>query len=99
MLAVHDGGCKHWPGTGRGHQHVFCFCCTRVWGKECDHSMNCTDPGVQQVRKLADRLEVGYLDGQAYLQWLEGRVQESPPTRFPSENVEGWARQKELGMT
>lgn len=30
-FAVHESGCKQWPGYGKGHRHVFCFACTAKW--------------------------------------------------------------------
>lgn len=100
MLAVHGGECKQWPGHGRGHQHCFCFACTRTWGSGCDHgSRDCRDPGVQQVRRVGDNLELGFVDGAAYIKWLRGEVSEPPPTSFPSGVEYGGARQARLGLT
>merc|ERR1712217_536769 len=100
MLAVHGGECKQWPGYGRGHQHVFCFACTRPWGIGCNHgSMDCKDPGVQQVRIRNDELEIGLVDGPRYLRWLKGEVSEPPPTKFPSGQEKGTERQERLGLT
>jgi hypothetical protein len=101
-LCVHDGGCKHWPGSGTGHRHIFCFSCLKVWGSQCDHSTVCRDPGIQQVRKVGDppHLEVGYVNAQEYLRWLQGSVRNAPPTIWVSGyNEDGNARQSALGMT
>lgn len=111
MLAVHGGECKQWPGSGRGHQHVFCFACSRSWGRTgdrgwhnagCDHgSTDCKDPGVQQVRRVGDSLEVGFVDGKEYLKWLRGEIHQAPPTVFPKsgQSAPGSQRQEDLGLT
>lgn len=99
MIACHDGGCKHWPGSGHGHQHVFCFRCVRVWGRECDHGQRCTDPGIQQVRREGNSLKVGYIDTTSYMDWLNGRSSDPPPTVFECGSVPGRQRQEELGLT
>jgi len=99
MLANHGGECKQWPGYGRGHRHVFCFACTRQWGTGCDHGKpGCADPGVQQVRKVGDKLEIGYVDSQEYIQWLNGQRGLPPPTKFPSGPVAGDCWQRQLNM-
>lgn len=100
MLAVHADGCKQWPGGGSAHRHCFCFSCTRTWGTECGHGQNCADPGIQQVRKKDAKLEIGHVDGQAYLEWLRGNQEAPPPTLYPSEpSVEdGAERQRQLKM-
>jgi len=79
-FAVHESGCKQWPGggPGHGHRHCFCFSCMRVWGggeNQCSHSCRCTDPGIQQVRRSTDPggrevLELGYISGQNYIKWM-----------------------------
>lgn len=100
MLAVHGGECKQWPGYGRGHQHCFCFACTRKWGEGCSHqSLDCQDPGVQQVRITRDGLELGHVDGQEYIQWLQNKVPVPPPTVYPSGREEGMDRQTRMGLT
>jgi len=101
MLGVHGGECKQWPGYGRGHHHCFCFACTRKWGSECDHgNRSCADPGIQQIRRIEDRLDIGYVDGPAYLSWLKGEQSQPPPTMFSNEpcTVQGASRQRALGM-
>jgi len=101
MLAEHGGECKQWPGYGRGHHHTFCFACTRTWGDGCNHgNASCRDPGIQQVRRNGDRLEIGFINGQEYMRWLRGEQQRPPPTVFTTQprRVEGEARQQELGM-
>lgn len=106
-FAVHESGCKQWPGggAGSGHRHCFCFHCTRNWGPGgCDHSQRCQDPGIQQVRcaKGADNssvLEVGYIDAKAYIDWVNGKSSTCPPTTFPTgQPVLGATRQGMLGM-
>lgn len=98
-FAVHQDGCKQWPGARFGHRHCFCFHCTKVWGTECGHGTNCGDPGIQQVRRLRDRLEVGFVRGEDYINWVRtGR--DCPVTEFPSGGqVRGETRQARLGMT
>lgn len=100
MLAEHAEACKHWPGDSRSHQHVFCFACTRVWGRECGHGRDgCIDPGVQQVRKMDDHLEIGHVDGPEYIRWLNGEITEPPPTVFECGLVvPGMERQEDLSM-
>uniref|UniRef100_A0A7S2AML3 Uncharacterized protein n=1 Tax=Alexandrium andersonii TaxID=327968 RepID=A0A7S2AML3_9DINO len=104
-FAVHESGCKQWPGSGSGHRHCFCFHCARPWGNnngQCNHSQRCTDPGIQQVRRTADgqggeKLEIGFIDAAAYIRWIQsGRS--CPPTVFPSGRVQGETRQGQLGM-
>lgn len=103
-FAVHEAGCKQWPGSGHGHRHCFCFHCTKVWGAAngCNHSNRCADPGIQQVRRTADgqgseKLEVGFVDAAAYISWVNGG-RSCPPTVFPSGRVQGATRQGQLGM-
>jgi len=100
MLAMHAEGCKQWPGGGSAHRHCFCFSCTKTWGSECNHGVRCTDPGIQQVRKISDRLEIGHVNGDEYLKWLRGERADPPPTAFPTEpaTVDGMERQEGLGM-
>jgi len=101
MLAVHSEGCKQWPGGGRGHQHCFCFACTRPWGRGCNHgSTDCRDPGIQQVRvRSDDQIELGYVDGGEYLRWLNREIPEAPPTRWACGEQElGSVRQQRLGL-
>merc|ERR1712087_518640 len=91
----------HWPGDGRSHRHNFCFACARPWGTECGHGASgCADPGIQQLRKSGDHLEIGFVNGQEYLDWLCGRCANPPPTIFSSEPciVNGSERQRYLGM-
>jgi len=113
-FAVHESGCKQWPGGGAstaGHRHCFCFHCCAVWGRDCDHSKRCRDPGIQQVRKNTtldgseSKLEVGYIDAQAYIAWIKGTRSVCPPTVFGasglfsrSEQVVGLTRQGLLGL-
>jgi len=105
-FAVHEGGCKQWPGSRSAHRHCFCFHCTQPWGSgsggTCTHAVQCSDPGIQQVRtKLgADGvhfLEIGFIDADAYKAWVRGG-DDCPPTRFPIGTVLGTARQANLGM-
>merc|ERR1712196_649685 len=101
MVAEHSDACKHWPGDGRSHRHQFCFACSRTWGSECDHSCgDCADPGIQQVRRQGSLLEIGFVNGQEYMQWLRGERARPPPTKFPTEptEVSGEDRQQDLGM-
>ncbi len=63
----------------------------------CRHNVVCADPGVQQVRLVAGGLELGFVDSAPYIAALAGGPW--PPTRFPSGEVEGAERQRELGMT
>eukprot|EP00931_Biecheleriopsis_adriatica_P093059 TRINITY_DN66807_c0_g1_i1.p1 TRINITY_DN66807_c0_g1~~TRINITY_DN66807_c0_g1_i1.p1 ORF type:complete len:690 (-),score=124.64 TRINITY_DN66807_c0_g1_i1:28-2061(-) len=101
-FAVHEDGCKQWPGGGAGHRHCFCWHCTRKWGAECNHGVMCSDPGIQQVRRADDgaggqKLELGYVNGEAYIQWIRtGR--NCPPTVFPSSQTTGAARQSLLNL-
>lgn len=100
-FAVHEDGCKQWPGGRHGHHHCFCFHCTAVWGTRCDHSTKCRDPGVQQVRRInergQERLEIGFVDAKAYISWIRnGR--NCPQTQFPSGTLRGEVRQARLGM-
>jgi len=105
-FAVHESGCKQWPGTRSEHRHCFCFHCTRPWGSgsgdTCAHAVQCSDPGIQQVRtKLgadgSHSLEIGFIDAGAYKTWVQGRG-DCPPTRFPTGTVLGVTRQVNLGM-
>jgi len=96
MLAVHNEGCKQWPGAGRGHQHVFCFHCTRRWG-QCDHRTQCVDPGIQQVRKVDDHLEIGFVAAPAFLSWVAGGGT-PPPTVYGPTQEDGTVRQERLGL-
>jgi len=106
-FAVHESGCKQWPGggaTATGHKHCFCFRCTRVWGAGgCDHNQKCADPGIQQVRRITGGdgmavLEQGFIPGQAYIDWVKGTSTACPDTTFPSGKVLGATRQGILGM-
>ena len=93
-------------GSGGKHQHCFCFHCTRTWGKNlpggCGHGAgSCHDPGIQQLRKTSagDSIEIGHIDGPAYLKWLN-RKGPCPPTIFSTEprEVPGQLRQEDLKM-
>jgi len=101
MLAMHGGECKQWPGYGRGHQHVFCFCCTRTWGPGCHHlSIDCRDPGIQQVRLQDGQMQIGFVDSVEHLRWINGEAPVSPPTLYPDGTHEdGMERQTRLGLT
>jgi len=105
-FAVHEAGCKQWPGSGHGHRHCFCFHCTMTWGSSagnCSHQVRCSDPGIQQVRQTNDgqgsqKLEIGFIDGDAYIAWVTGRGP-CPPTVFPNgHRIHGQTRQGQLGM-
>eukprot|EP00913_Durusdinium_trenchii_P016858 g15848.t1 len=102
-FAVHDDGCKQWPGSGSGHRHCFCWHCTRNWATgECSHSVACADPGVQQVRRTSDgsgseKLEIGYVDAQAYIDWVNTGLN-CPDTIFAASRVLGPTRQGMLGL-
>merc|ERR1712032_322230 len=111
-FAVHEAGCKQWPGTASAHRHCFCFHCTKTWGQAdgcCNHAIICQDCGIQQVRRTKDgqggeMLEIGFIDAQQYIMWLRGGSN-CPPTRFPPnsvhvgvEQVLGGIRQGALGM-
>mmetsp|Transcript_104665 Transcript_104665/g.239957 ORF Transcript_104665/g.239957 Transcript_104665/m.239957 type:complete len:692 (+) Transcript_104665:32-2107(+) len=102
MMAVHGGECKQWPGYGRGHHHTFCFACARLWGNQtgnCNHYQECRDPGIQQVRLTDTALVMGFVDGELYQDWLNGRVGAPPPTCFDDGSYEtGPDRQRVLGM-
>lgn len=107
-FAVHEAGCKQWPGSGasvRTHRHCFCFHCTREWGTACSHrASNCDDPGIQQVRRTVNPegievLELGFIDQKAYIAWIKSSWAACPPTRFPGGDViYGATRQGQLGM-
>eukprot|EP00747_Dinoflagellata_sp_TGD_P029905 gnl/TRDRNA2_/TRDRNA2_134259_c0_seq1.p1 gnl/TRDRNA2_/TRDRNA2_134259_c0~~gnl/TRDRNA2_/TRDRNA2_134259_c0_seq1.p1 ORF type:complete len:666 (+),score=105.72 gnl/TRDRNA2_/TRDRNA2_134259_c0_seq1:108-2000(+) len=114
-FAVHESGCKQWPGNRNQHRHCFCFNCAREWGKECNHQQRCTDPGIQQVRRCGDeKLEIGYVNAQEYIRWIEAAAKpsfsmfggtsasnsvECPPTRFPDGTIVlGETRQGLLGL-
>eukprot|EP00450_Noctiluca_scintillans_P039409 CAMPEP_0194479234 /NCGR_PEP_ID=MMETSP0253-20130528/2416_1 /TAXON_ID=2966 /ORGANISM="Noctiluca scintillans" /LENGTH=694 /DNA_ID=CAMNT_0039318421 /DNA_START=59 /DNA_END=2143 /DNA_ORIENTATION=+ len=104
-FAVHDEGCKQWPGRAAGHRHSFCFSCCGKWGQACDHRTACQDPGVQQVRKVkndmgVEGLELGYVNGVHYTGWVLGTNTECPPTKFRGGKVHvlGSTRQGQLGM-
>lgn len=101
MIAEHASGCKHWPGSGSSaHKHVMCFACCRTWDSECSHgAAGCIDPGMQQVRRVGDILEVGYLSGMEYIRWLKNETRACPVTRFPSGQERGSDRQARLGLT
>jgi hypothetical protein len=101
MIAEHSDACKHWPGDERQHRHAFCFACCRTWNSECSHSArDCADPGIQQVRRREDDLEIGFVNGQQYIEWINGARAEPPDTIFPSEPraVSGADRQRDLAM-
>uniref|UniRef100_A0A7S1EZX6 Uncharacterized protein n=1 Tax=Noctiluca scintillans TaxID=2966 RepID=A0A7S1EZX6_NOCSC len=104
-FAVHDEGCKQWPGRAAGHRHSFCFSCCGKWGEACNHRTQCQDPGVQQVRRVkndqgVEVLEMGYVDGVLYTGWVLGTKRECPPTKFRGGRVQvlGSTRQGQLGM-
>ncbi|CAK0858102.1 unnamed protein product [Prorocentrum cordatum] len=91
-FAVHDEGCKQWPGTASQHTHCFCFHCTRQWGGHdggsgrCSHSQQCGDPGIQQVRRILspsgeEKLEIGFVNPQDYIGWIVNGTP-CPPTRL-----------------
>mmetsp|Transcript_23092 Transcript_23092/g.58918 ORF Transcript_23092/g.58918 Transcript_23092/m.58918 type:complete len:220 (-) Transcript_23092:38-697(-) len=82
-FAVHEAGCKMWPGSAHGHRHRFCFHCTAPWasvpdgGGGCSHATRCRDPGIQQVRRATDSknnevLEIGFINGKDYIDWVSG---------------------------
>jgi hypothetical protein len=107
-FAVHESGCKQWPGSRAGHRHCFCFRCTKIWGKECNHSTICEDPGIQQVRKAVGSdgkqiIEIGYVNAEQYIAWV-GRGKTCPPTIFRKGQrgqevlVRGETRQGQLGL-
>merc|ERR1711920_481470 len=111
-FAVHEAGCKQWPGSASAHRHCFCFHCTSIWGHQrglCNHQVQCVDCGIQQVRKTSDgagseMLEIGFIDAAAYIAWVKG-ANACPPTKFPAtsvrssaEQVLGSTRQGQLGM-
>jgi len=105
-LAEHAEGCKQWPGNSIGHRHCFCFHCTTKWGHgpgQCNHSVKCHDPGIQQVRKISDgcggeKLEIGFINGKAYIAWVRSGSR-CPPTVFPGGvKVLGETRQGQLGL-
>jgi len=104
-FAVHEAGCKQWPGSPGGHLHCFCFHCLRPWGSgvgECGHHNQCSDPGIQQVRRIPDsegseRMEIGYIDADAYIKWVMGG-RFCPPTVFENGEALGHTRQGQLGM-
>jgi len=104
MFAVHEDGCKQWPGATMGHQHCFCFRCTGIWEKDCNHGNQCDDPGIQQVRKTANAsghecLEIGFVNAEEYMDWLYGRRDLCPPTVFKNgDTVLGTTRQGQLRM-
>ncbi len=52
-----------------------------------------------QVRRVGDRLEMGFIDSAAYISCLGRASAPFPPTVFPSGSVSGADRQAELGMT
>lgn len=101
-FAVHDEGCKQWPGSGTGHRHCFCWHCTKKWGTDCSHSVNCNDPGLQQVRRCSDgsgseKLEIGFVDAQAYIAWIR-TGENCPDTIFENSRILGLTRQGQLKM-
>jgi hypothetical protein len=109
-FAVHDEGCKQWPGIASQHNHCFCFHCTRQWGGYdsapglCNHSHACADPGIQQVRRTRaqggeETLEIGFVNPQEYISWIVSGTP-CPPTVFGSHprQAEGQARQAQLGL-
>lgn len=107
MLADHSQGCQAWPREGieEGHKHRFCFRCAKPW-KLGGHG-HCVDVGVQQVRltsKTSPRsLEVGHINCEAYITWLEQHAVEPPAeppvTVFLDAEETGSDRQKRLGLT
>ena len=106
LIACHPEGCKQWPESAGKHAHQFCFSCTKTWKygtadtqTECNHSISCSDPGIQQIRRVGDSLELGFINGHTYLEWLRGNRPSPPPTVFANEPVDGNERQRELGMT
>jgi len=115
LMAAHGEGCKQWPGSSSAHHHQFCFCCTRPWGRgegECGHGRaTCVDPGIQQVRRNGDKLEIGFVSAPQYLEWLNGVRAQPPPTVFRTGNFidkfrvsrtvpveSGPDRQRDLGL-
>ncbi|CAJ1359033.1 unnamed protein product [Effrenium voratum] len=106
-FAVHEDGCKQWPGISYAHRHCFCWHCTRKWGEECTHRVVCEDPGLQQVRRTIDgaggeMLEMGFVPALAYIEWIQTGMSDAerdcPDTVFPSGRVFGWTRQGRLRM-
>lgn len=105
LFAMHEAGCKQWPGSTSQHRHCFCFHCTAKWGSRdgCNHGVQCSDPGIQQVRRMndgrgAEMLQIGFIDGPAYVAWVRG-ARTCPPTVFPDgAQVRGDTRQGQLGM-
>ena len=106
MLACHPEGCKQWPGGGSGHTHVFCFSCTRLWAPDdedphvCNHHKQCVDPGIQQVRRQGEALEIGMVNHVEYLAWLDGTRPLPPSTLFETapRTEDGMERQTRLKM-
>lgn len=103
-FAVHEDGCKQWPGTMAAHRHCFCWHCTRKWNVECSHATVCQDPGIQQVRRTTDgegseKLEIGFVNAQAYIQWI-GTGLDCPDTLFAggAGRIRGATRQGLLAM-
>lgn len=107
LLTQHEEGCKQWPGSRSAHRHAFCFSCTSPWGQGpglCHHSIRCSDPGIQQIRRTVGRdgdeiLDIGFVDAQEYISWLRGHRQDPPPTIFRGgEQALGATRQGALGL-
>eukprot|EP00439_Symbiodinium_sp_Y106_P034227 s2063_g4.t1 len=103
-FAIHEDGCKQWPGTIAAHRHCFCWHCTRKWNVECSHATVCQDPGIQQVRRTTDgegseKLEIGFVNAQAYIQWI-GTGLDCPDTLFAggTGRIRGATRQGLLAM-
>eukprot|EP00435_Cladocopium_sp_Y103_P065172 s207_g27.t1 len=64
--------------------------------------VNCTDPGLQQVRRCSDghgseKLEIGFVDAQAYITWIR-TGENCPDTIFENSRILGLTRQGQLKM-
>jgi len=102
-FAVHEAGCKHWPGSQAGHRHSFCFHCQWKWGTQCNHSTRCVDPGIQQVRRTTtddgnEVLEIGFVNGEQYIKWIQKKGSCPDTTFSDGTRVLGATRQGQLGM-
>jgi hypothetical protein len=66
----------------------------------CNHHKQCVDPGIQQVRRQGEALEIGMVNHVEYLAWLDGTRPLPPSTLFETapRTEDGMERQTRLKM-
>jgi len=78
---------------------------------QCNHSIECHNPGIQQVLIRDGRLQVGYVNGEEYVNWVTAGkdlseedvtawLEKGPPTHAHGRTIElSQDRQRRLGLT